>query len=92
MQDGERTVTLRRVGDTADVIVRRPRSGAGQPRRAAIDDLLADVFDKRSSGRLYKALVETKKCGVGRRTRRPTAREPGPDAAAGAGAENGRSR
>ena len=62
-QDGERTVTLRRVGDAQVVIV-----GVHVPALAQADgamaDLVGDVFSNAPSGRLYKALVETKKAGM----------------------------
>ena len=62
VQDGERTVTLRRVGDAKVVIV-----GVHVPALASPDgaygDVLGDVFTNAPSGRLYKALVETKKAG-----------------------------
>ena len=59
-QDGERSVTLRRVGDTqlAAAIYHVP-SGAHED-FAAID-ILAQVLGDTPSGRLHKALVESKK-------------------------------
>ncbi len=75
VQDGERSVTLQRVGDSKVVMV-----GVHVPALANTDgplaDLLADVFTNAPSGRLYKALVETKKAGaVGEQT--TDTREPG---------------
>lgn len=74
-QDGERTVTLRRVGDSKAMIV-----GVHVPALAQHDgplgDILADVFVNAPSGRLYKALVETKKAGFVRGETTDT-REPG---------------
>lgn len=59
-QDGERSVTLRRVGDVQIVqTVYHVPSGA-HPDYAAID-ILSQIFGHNPSGRLYKALVETKK-------------------------------
>ena len=59
-QDGERSVTLRRVGDVQIVqAVYHVPSGA-HPDYAAID-ILSQIFGHNPSGRLYKALVETKK-------------------------------
>lgn len=62
VQDGERTVTLRRVGDAKVVIV-----GVHVPALASPDgayaDVLGEVFTNAPAGRLYKALVETKKAG-----------------------------
>lgn len=59
-QDGERIVTLRRVGDVAVVggVYHIP-SGA-HPEFAAVD-VLESVLTQAPSGKLYKALVETKK-------------------------------
>lgn len=59
-QDGERSVTLRRVGDTQLVqAIYHVPSGAHQD-YAAID-IVAQVLGDTPSGRLHKALVETKK-------------------------------
>lgn len=63
VQDGERSVTLRRTGDTKDVIVGVHVPALGSP-EGAFADLLGDVFTSAPSGRLYKALVATKKCGM----------------------------
>ncbi len=59
-QDGERYVTLRRVGDVqyAGVVYHVP-SGA-HPDFPAID-ILSEILTDSPSGRLYKALVEAKK-------------------------------
>jgi zinc protease len=59
-QDGERTVTLRRVGDVglAGAIYHTP-AGA-HPDSAALE-VLASALDAPPSGRLYKALVESRK-------------------------------
>jgi zinc protease len=62
-QDGERTVTLRRTGDTKDIVVGVHVPALGSP-DGAYGDVLADVFTNAPSGRLYKALVATKKCGM----------------------------
>ena len=59
-QDGERVVTLRRVGDTQNVVVGYhvpPGSHADFPALQIASLILTD----NPSGRLYKALVETKK-------------------------------
>ncbi|MEX0703081.1 MAG: pitrilysin family protein [Planctomycetales bacterium] len=59
-QDGERLVTLRRVGDVAAAgAVYHMPSGA-HPDYAALD-VLESIFTASPSGRLYKALVETKR-------------------------------
>ncbi len=59
-QDGQRVVTLRRVGDVGLVgLLYHVPSGA-HPEFAAVQ-VLADILDAEPSGRLYKALVETKK-------------------------------
>ena len=59
-QDGEREVTLRRVGDVGVVglIYHVP---AGSHAEFAAVEVLADILGDEPSGRLYKALVETKK-------------------------------
>ena len=60
-QDGERSVTLRRVGDVQNVVVGYhvpPGSHADFPALQLASQILAD---NSPSGRLYKALVETKK-------------------------------
>ncbi|HSY52013.1 MAG TPA: pitrilysin family protein [Thermoanaerobaculia bacterium] len=59
-QDGERSVTLRRVGDVQALAVAYHIPAESHPDSAAVevlDRLLTDT----PSGRLYKALVETKK-------------------------------
>jgi zinc protease len=59
-QDGERDVTLRRVGDTQAILMVYHIPAATSPDMPALD-LLADVLGDEPSGRLYKALVDTKK-------------------------------
>ncbi|AQG78712.1 M16 family metallopeptidase [Spirosoma montaniterrae] len=59
-QDGERSVTLRRVGDTQGVGVAYHTPAAAHPDYAVMD-VLIDVLTNEPSGRLYKALVEGKK-------------------------------
>jgi zinc protease len=59
-QDGERTVTLRRVGDSQTAAVLYHVPSGPSPDFPAID-LMAFVLADTPSGRLYKALVETKK-------------------------------
>ncbi len=63
VQDGERSVTLRRVGDSKVVIVGVHVPALSNP-DGALADLVGDVFANAPSGRLYRALVETKKCGA----------------------------
>jgi len=59
-QDGERLVTLRRVGDISAVgVVYHISSGAHEDNAAL--QVLANILSSRPSGRLYKALVETRK-------------------------------
>ena len=59
-QDGERSVTLRRVGDVAAVaVVYHIPAGAHEDLPAL--QVLANILSTRPSGRLYKGLVETKK-------------------------------
>jgi zinc protease len=59
-QDGERSVTLRRVGELGMVAAAYHVPAGGHPDIAALD-VLAGVLSTPPSGRLYKALVETKK-------------------------------
>jgi zinc protease len=62
-QDGERAVTLRRVGDVqmAGTVYHVP--AGSHPDFAAVD-LLAFILGDTPSGRLHKALVETKKAAA----------------------------
>jgi zinc protease len=59
-QDGERLVTLRRVGDISAVGVAYHIPAGAHEENAALQ-VLANILSTRPSGRLYKALVETKK-------------------------------
>ena len=59
-QDGERSVTLRRVGELAVVGVAYHVPAAPHEDLAALE-VLANILSSQPSGRLYKALVETKK-------------------------------
>ncbi|MDM7913818.1 MAG: pitrilysin family protein [Candidatus Eisenbacteria bacterium] len=59
-QDGERTVTLRRVGETQAACVSYHIPAGAHPDFVALE-ALAIVLGDTPSGRLYKALVETKK-------------------------------
>ncbi|MGZ3456997.1 MAG: M16 family metallopeptidase, partial [Archangium sp.] len=59
-QDGERNVTLRRVGDVSALTAVYHVPEGAHPDFAAID-VLTHVLGNTPSGRLYKALVETKK-------------------------------
>lgn len=58
VQDGERHVTLRRVGDVQITAAGFHIPPGGHPDFAAVQ-VLADVLTNEPSGRLYKALVET---------------------------------
>ncbi len=60
VQDGEREVTLRRVGDVGALMAAYHVPEGAHPDFAAID-VLTEVLGDTPSGRLYKALVETKK-------------------------------
>ncbi len=60
VQDGDRLVTLRRVGDVQAVNAAYHVPAGSHPDYAAVD-LLNSVLTDNPSGRLYKALVETKK-------------------------------
>ncbi len=59
VQDGERSVTLRRNGDIHAVGVAYHTVGAASPDFPAVHAAL-DLLDREPSGRLYKKLVETK--------------------------------
>jgi zinc protease len=59
-QDGERMVTLRRTGDTQLVQALYHVPSGAHPDFAAVD-ILAQVLGDTPSGRLHKALVESKK-------------------------------
>ena len=59
-QDGERSVTLRRVGDTQYVMALYHTPAALHPDDAAVQ-VLSGVLGDVPSGRLYKALVDNKK-------------------------------
>ena len=59
-QDGERQVTLERVGDVQAVAAAYHVPSGSSPDSGAID-LLTEILTDTPSGRLYKALVETKK-------------------------------
>jgi zinc protease len=60
VQDGERVITLRRVGDVQAVMALYHIPAGPHPDFAAID-LLTAVLGEVPAGRLYKALVENKK-------------------------------
>jgi len=59
-QDGERSVTLRRVGDVSAIAVAYHIPAGAHEDNAALQ-VLANILGTQPSGRLYKALVETKK-------------------------------
>ncbi|MEO8593326.1 MAG: pitrilysin family protein [Candidatus Solibacter sp.] len=59
-QDGERSITLRRVGDTQGLIAIYHVPAGSHPDGAALN-VLGGVLGDRPSGRLYKALVDNKK-------------------------------
>jgi len=59
-QDGEREVVLRRTGDTQAIIAAYHTPAAAHPDSAALE-VLEDILTAPPSGRLYKALVESKK-------------------------------
>jgi zinc protease len=60
VQDGEREVTLRRTGDVQVAMVMYHVPAGAHPDFAAVD-VLANLLADQPSGRIYKALVETKK-------------------------------
>lgn len=59
-QDGERLVTLRRVGDVQALAAMYHICAGSHPDYPAID-VLNEILTSEPAGRLYKALVETKK-------------------------------
>jgi zinc protease len=59
-QDGERAVVLRRVGKVSLVGVLYHIPAAAHPDLAALD-VMSEILTAKPAGRLYKALVETKK-------------------------------
>ncbi|MGI8788590.1 MAG: M16 family metallopeptidase [Pyrinomonadaceae bacterium] len=59
-QDGERQVTIRRVGDTQFILAGYHVAPGSHPDNAALD-ILTSILTDTPSGRLYKNLVETKK-------------------------------
>jgi zinc protease len=60
VQDGERNVTLRRVGDVQVIMAAYHVPAGTHPDFAALD-ILAEVLGDEPSGRLYKALVEPRR-------------------------------
>jgi zinc protease len=62
-QDGERYVTVRRVGDAQAMLVGYHVPAGSHPDFAAVD-VLADVLGNNPSGRLYKSLVDTKRVSM----------------------------
>ena len=60
VQDGEREVTLQRVGDNQLLMFAYHVPAGGHPDSAAVD-VLSSLLAEPPSGRLYKALVESKK-------------------------------
>ena len=63
VQDGERSVTVRRVGDIQAVMAAYKVCAGTDPDSAALQ-VLASVMTEAPSGRLYKALVEAKKAAM----------------------------
>ncbi len=60
MQDGEREVNLQRVGDNQELMMAYHVPAGADPDSSAVD-VLAAILEEAPAGRLYKALVETKK-------------------------------
>ena len=58
-QDGERSVTLRRVGDV-QVVMAAYHIPAGTDKDYAAVDILSQILGDQPSGRIYKAIVEKK--------------------------------
>lgn len=63
VQDGERQVTIRRVGDT-QIVMAGYHVPPGAHTDAAAIDILTTILGDTPSGRLYKSLVETKKASA----------------------------
>ncbi|HEX9011339.1 MAG TPA: pitrilysin family protein [Holophagaceae bacterium] len=63
VQDGERSVTVRRVGDIQAVMAAYKVSAGSDPDGAALD-VLSHIMTDAPSGRLYKAMVEAKKAAM----------------------------
>ncbi len=59
-QDGERTVSVRRVGDTQMIGVGYKTSAGSHPDAAPLE-VLNNIMGNTPSGRLYKALIDSKK-------------------------------
>jgi zinc protease len=59
-QDGEREVMLRRVGDTQELMMAFHAPAGAHPDNAVLD-VLMEILGDQPSGRLYKALVDSKK-------------------------------
>src|SRR3954453_3820660 len=74
-QDGERTVTVRRVGDIQAINVAYHTPDAANPDQPALD-ILSQILGSTPAGRLHKALVETK-MAVSVRGASESGREPG---------------
>lgn len=62
-QDGERFVSLKRVGDVQVAMVAYHIPAGSHPDYAAVD-VLSTILSTQPSGRLYKALVDTKKASA----------------------------
>ena len=62
-QDGERQVTLQRVGDVQLVAAAYHLPSGSHPESGAVE-VLTEILTDTPSGRLYKALVETKKAAA----------------------------
>jgi zinc protease len=63
VQDGERTVTVRRVGGTQFVAALYHTVSGAHPDGVAVD-ALGEIMTVEPAGRLYKALVDTKKASA----------------------------
>ena len=75
VQDGERQVTIRRVGDTQFLMAGYHIPAGAHPDAAAVA-LLGDIMADAPSGRLYKSLIESKKATAVFNLNFPT-KEPG---------------
>jgi zinc protease len=75
VQDGERQITLRRVGDNKAIMMAYHTPAAVHPDNAALE-VLNTLLGDQPSGRLYKALVDNKKAVVAQMNHRE-AHDPG---------------
>ncbi len=76
VQDGERLVTLKRIGDIQIAAAGYHIPSGSHPDYTAVE-ILVDILTNEPSGRLYKALVESKKASVQYGSAYPPTKDPG---------------